>query len=157
MGYSERKKSLGGDMTGGRGALPIWIDFMKTFLKDKPKENFEKAPKMPEDIRELHLQRQREMAEERESFMAARGDRGDGERLLPTITIEPKLEQITLPPSPGEALTATNPPPSDDSAKKPDTAPARDDDAPPPPAPARARDREPEPPKKKGKKGSDEP
>jgi penicillin-binding protein 1A len=155
MGYSERKKSLGGDMTGGRGALPIWIDFMKTFLKDKPKESFEKAPKMPEDIRELHLQRQREMAEERESFMAARGDRGDGERLLPALTIEPKLEQITLPPAAGEGLTATTPPP-DDTAKKPEPASPRGDDDTPPPAPP-ARPRDPEPPKKKGKKGSDEP
>ncbi|MCA1635167.1 MAG: PBP1A family penicillin-binding protein [Acidobacteria bacterium] len=158
MGYSERKKSLGGDMTGGRGALPIWIDFMKTFLKDKPKETFEKAPKMPEDIRELHLQRQREMAEERESFIATRGERGASERLLPTLTIEPKLEQITLPPAAGEGLTATNPAPADDSAKKPEMAAPRDDnDAPPPVAPARPREREPEPPKKKGKKGSDEP
>jgi penicillin-binding protein 1A len=155
MGYSERKKSLGGDMTGGRGALPIWIDFMKDFLKDKPKENFDKAPKMPEDIRELHLQRQREMAEERESFMAARGARGGDERLLPALNIEPKLEQITLPPAAGEGLTATNPPP-DDSAKKPEPVAPRDDDPPPPPAPS-ARPREPEQPKKKGKKGADEP
>ncbi|MBA3243004.1 MAG: PBP1A family penicillin-binding protein [Acidobacteria bacterium] len=159
MGYSERKKSLGSGMTGGRGVLPIWIDFMKTFLKDKPKESFEKAPKMPEDIRELHLQRQREIAEERESFMAVRGTRGEGERLLPTLTIEPKLEQITLPPAAGEGLTATNPAPPDDSAKKPEVAaPRGDDDTPPPPVPAaRPRDREPEQPKKKGKKGSDEP
>ena len=26
MGYSERKKSLGSGMTGGRGVLPIWIE-----------------------------------------------------------------------------------------------------------------------------------
>jgi penicillin-binding protein 1A len=156
MGYSERKKSLGSGMTGGRGVLPIWIDFMKTFLKDKEKENFEKAPKMPEDIRELHLQRQREMAEERESFMAARGARGD-ERLLPALNIEPKLEQITLPPAAGEGLTATNPPPADDTPKKPEAVAPREDDPPPPAPPARPREREPEQPKKKGKKGSDEP
>ncbi len=156
MGYSERKKSLGSGMTGGRGVLPIWVDFMKTYLKDKPKETFEKAPKMPEDIRELHLQRQREMAEERESFMSARGERGGDERLLPALNIEPKLEQITLPPAAGEGLTATNPPPADDSSKKPEAVAPRDDDPPPPPAPA-SRPREVEQPKKKGKKGSDEP
>src|SRR3712207_3995801 len=54
LGYPGMKKSLGAGMTGGRGALPIWIDYMKDFLKDKPKEEFDKAPKMPEDIRELH-------------------------------------------------------------------------------------------------------
>ncbi|MEJ7710926.1 MAG: PBP1A family penicillin-binding protein [Pyrinomonadaceae bacterium] len=56
MGYPGRKKSLGGDMTGGRGAMPIFIDFMKEFLKDKEKEKFEEPPKMPEDIKELFLQ-----------------------------------------------------------------------------------------------------
>src|ERR671917_2408082 len=61
MGYPDRKKNLGRDMTGGHGALPIWVNFMKDFLKDKEKENFEKAPKMPEDIKELYQQRQREM------------------------------------------------------------------------------------------------
>jgi penicillin-binding protein 1A len=51
MGYPDRKKNLGRDMTGGQGALPIWLNFMKDFLKDKEKENFEKAPKMPETSR----------------------------------------------------------------------------------------------------------
>ena len=32
MGYPGRKRSLGNDMTGGKGALPMFIDFMKTFL-----------------------------------------------------------------------------------------------------------------------------
>src|ERR671916_1753815 len=70
LGYPDRKKNLGRDMTGGQGALPIWIDFMKDFMKDKEKEKFPAAPKMPEDIRELHLQRQREMQEERLADMA---------------------------------------------------------------------------------------
>ena len=47
MGYPGRKKNLANDMTGGRARLPIFIDFMKFFLKDKPKENFDKAPAMP--------------------------------------------------------------------------------------------------------------
>nr|MDQ3805593.1 PBP1A family penicillin-binding protein [Acidobacteriota bacterium] len=112
MGYPERKRSLGAGFTGGRGALPIWIEYMKDFLKDKPKEQFEKPPKMPEDIRELYLQRQREMAEERQAFMASVA-RGAGERAAPVVTIEPKLEQITLPPAPGEGLTSTTPPSGD--------------------------------------------
>ncbi|HEX8181184.1 MAG TPA: PBP1A family penicillin-binding protein, partial [Pyrinomonadaceae bacterium] len=65
LGYPDRKKNLGSDMTGGHGSLPIWIDYMKEFLKDKPKETFQKAPSMPEDIKELQQQRQRELAEER--------------------------------------------------------------------------------------------
>jgi penicillin-binding protein 1A len=156
LGYPGMKKSLGAGMTGGRGALPIWIDFMKDFLKDKPKEQFDKPPKMPEDIRELHLQRQREQMEERKAFVAAalRGG-GDGG---PSASVDTKLEQVTLPPAHGEGLTSTTPADSD-APKKPETAPRvapRDDDAtPPPPAPA-TRPREVAPPKKKGKKGEDD-
>ncbi|HZB46228.1 MAG TPA: PBP1A family penicillin-binding protein [Pyrinomonadaceae bacterium] len=156
MGYPERKQSLGSGFTGGRGALPIWIDYMKDFLKDKPKEQFEKPPKMPEDIRELFLQRQREMAEERSLLYAStRGARSDAEnRALPAIAIEPKLEQLTLPPAPGEAMTGTTTvAPADAAPSRPVVAPRTggDDDAPPPPAAKPQRD--PDPPKKKGKKG----
>jgi len=159
MGYPERKRSLGAGFTGGRGALPIWIEYMKDFLKDKPKEQFEKPPKMPEDIRELYLQRQREMAEERQAFMASVAKEG-GESKTPAVLVEPKLEQITLPPAPGEGLTSTTPAGGGDSGKSEPAAPRvapRDDDAPAPPPPPATRPREVEPPKKKGKKGADEP
>ena len=159
LGYPGMKKSLGAGMTGGRGALPIWIDFMKDFLKDKPKENFEEPPKMPEDIRELYLQRQREQAEERSAFIAA-ASRGLGDRTAPSLDVDTNLEQITLPPAPGEGLTATTPPPDSGSARKPDSAPrvnTDDDPAPPPAAPPPAtRPREVEATKKKGKKGGDD-
>jgi penicillin-binding protein 1A len=154
LGNPDRKKNLGSDMTGGHGALPIWIDFMKDFLKDKPKETFETAPKMPEDIRELYLQRQREMSEERSDILAEASKGGD--KTAPAIIVEPKLEQITLPPAPGEGLTATTP--ADAGVKKSEpSAPkvnTHDDDAPPPPAATRPR--EVDPPKKKGKKGADD-
>jgi penicillin-binding protein 1A len=166
LGYPERKKSLGRGMTGGHGALPIWVNFMKDFLKDKPKEKFEEPPKMPEDIRELYEQRMREMAEEREALLAtyrtnrSGGGGSGGERALPATLIEPKLEQITLPPVLGESSTST-PADGDGAAKKPvETAPRIEDSTPaPPPATTRPRttEREPEQPKKKGKKGSDEP
>src|SRR5882724_7281440 len=70
MGYPGKKKPLGNDMTGAHGALPFFIDFMKTFLKDKPKEDFPKSPSMPEDMKELQKQRQRELAAERAEFTA---------------------------------------------------------------------------------------
>jgi penicillin-binding protein 1A len=155
MGYPGMKKNLGSDMTGGHGALPIWIDFMKDFLKDKPKEKFDDAPKMPEDIRELHLQRQREQTEERSAFITAASK---GDKAAPSTGSDTKLEQVTLPPAPGEGLTATTPADSATPRKSEPTAPrvnTHDDDAPPPPAPA-TRPREVEPPKKKGKKGGDD-
>lgn len=114
MGNPERKENLGSYMTGGHGALPIWVDYMKAFLKDKPKEDFPKAPPMPEDIKELFDQRQREQAEEREALAAlyAAGNtsgrtrsarNGDDSNELPVFEAAPKLEQITLPPPPSES------------------------------------------------------
>jgi penicillin-binding protein 1A len=40
VGFDE-KKSLGKKETGAEAALPIWIDFMQTILKDKPAEEFQ--------------------------------------------------------------------------------------------------------------------
>jgi penicillin-binding protein 1A len=145
MGYPGKKKPLGNEMTGAKGALPMFIEFMKTFLKDKPKEDFNKAPEMPEDMRELYRQRQRELAAERAELAAKAEDAAD-DAALPTTTTEPKLEQVTMPP----------PPKADDQPKpaaKPEV-PTPKVDAPPP---ATTRPRETEPAKKKGKKGDGEP
>ena len=40
VGYDESRKSLGGKETGGKAALPIWMDFMGEALKDMPPEEF---------------------------------------------------------------------------------------------------------------------
>jgi len=146
MGYPGRKKPLGNDMTGGVGALPFFIDFMKVFLKDKPKENFDKPSSMPEDMKELVRQRQRELAAER-SQLASEDEKDEGDQTtLPVIT-EPKLEQVTLPPPPKaeEAPVISSP--------KPETVTPRTE----PPPPPTTRPREVDPQKKKGKKGEDEP
>jgi penicillin-binding protein 1A len=148
MGYPGKKKPLGEDMTGAKGALPMFVDFMKTFLKDKPKEEFPKAPDMPEDMRELFRQRQRELAAERAEFAAA-AEKNEEEGVLPPgTTTEPKLEQVTLPPPPkADDNGPANPQPKADvSTPKVETPP-----------PAATRPREAEPAKKKGKKGDGEP
>ncbi len=146
MGYPGRKKDLGRGMTGGVGALPFFVAFMKPFLKDKPKENFDKAPSMPEDMRELFRQRQRELAAERAQLATNAETEGDEESTATTTDTEPKLEQVTLPP----------PPKSDD---QPDIAPPKTETVAPrvDPPPPTTRPREVEPQKKKGKKGEDEP
>ncbi|HEY0408191.1 MAG TPA: PBP1A family penicillin-binding protein [Pyrinomonadaceae bacterium] len=160
MGYPGRKKPLGNDMTGGHGALPFFVDFMKDFLKGKPKEDFEKAPAMPEDMKELQKQRQREMAEERADLYALRGPSKPGEKSdemsLPTAITTPKLEQVTLPPAPSSGDDAPGPSnaPANAAPKKPEPAPSKND-TPPPPAATRPREVTPE--RKKGKKGNDEP
>jgi penicillin-binding protein 1A len=146
MGYPGKKKPLGNEMTGARGALPMFIDFMKTFLKDKEKEDFPKAPDMPEDMRELFRQRQRELAAERAELAAQA--KTDEDTVLPAATTEPKLEQMTLPPPP-KAETGDQP-------KSPPKAEATTPKIEAPP-PAATRPREAEPAKKKGKKGDGEP
>src|ERR1700716_3383335 len=111
MGYPGKKKPLGNDMTGGHGPLPMFVDFMKTFLKDKPKEDFDKAPSMPEDMKELFRQRQRELAAERAQFMEDASKLTDEGTTLPETNTQPKLEQMTLPPPPKVDEVPANVPP----------------------------------------------
>ena len=156
LGYPDRKKNLGSDMTGGHGALPIWVEYMKEWLKDKPKEQFDKAPSMPEDIKELQQQRQREMAEERAAETAlirAAKDETDAN----ADETAPHLDTITLPPTPSEAAPGGDTP----RRAEPVVVPHTETVAPPPPqpvtpAPPATRPREVEPNKKKGKKGTDD-
>jgi penicillin-binding protein 1A len=146
MGYPGKKKPLGNDMTGAHGALPMFIDFMKTYLKDKPKEDFPKAPTMPEDMKELFRQRQRELAAERAEF-AADAEKNADENAVPLTTTEPKMDQVTLPPPPKADEESTQAEPKTEQA-------APKVEAPPP---TQTRPREAEPAKKKGKKGDGEP
>ena len=147
MGYPGRKKNLGNEMTGAHGALPFFIDYMKDFLKDKPKEDFPKAPLMPEDMREMFKQRQRELALERAQMQPEASPSPGDENTPPSAITTPKLEDTTLPPAPrvdqpGEPRTEGPPKPASPVAT---------------PAHQETRPREAEPAKKKGKKGDDGP
>jgi penicillin-binding protein 1A len=44
VGFDE-KITLGDKETGGKAALPIWLEFMREVYKDKPAEQFEDAPR----------------------------------------------------------------------------------------------------------------
>jgi len=44
IGFDE-KVTLGDKETGGKAALPMWIDFMREVYKDKPVEQFDTTPK----------------------------------------------------------------------------------------------------------------
>jgi penicillin-binding protein 1A len=138
LGYPGRKKPLGNDMTGAHGALPMFIDFMKDFLKNKPKEDFPKAPSMPEDMKEMYKQRQRELAAERAE--AANDAKKNEENKLPNTITEPKLEQLTMPPPPKADPSEHQPAKTQPSTPKTEA----------PPVPTRPREAEP---KKRGKKG----
>ncbi|HVS80728.1 MAG TPA: PBP1A family penicillin-binding protein [Pyrinomonadaceae bacterium] len=147
MGYPGRKKPLGNEMTGAAGALPYFIEFMRDFLKDKPKEDFPKAPSMPEDMREMYKQRQRELALERAQMTADEQDNQTDQNTNPAITT-PKLEDSTLPP------VKTDVPPE---PRVNTETPKKVEPAAPAGTPAQTRPREAEPAKKKGKKGNDGP
>src|SRR5882762_10179567 len=97
MGYPGRKKPLGNEMTGAHGALPYFIEFMKDFLKDKPKEDFQKAPSMPEDMKEMYKQRQRELQLERAQMTADEDTTNTDEKDKPSAITEPRLEDNTVP------------------------------------------------------------
>lgn len=149
MGYPGRKRSLGSGLTGGGWALPYFIDFMKELLKDKPKEEFEKPPSMPEDMRELKRQRDREVSAQ---IAAARAASAKDEEETKTETGDaPPPQQIILPPGP---KSEDGPPaaPSDSGTRKSDASPPPADAT---PSQSLTRPREVEP-KKKGKKGGTE-
>ena len=149
LGYPGRKKPLGNDMTGAHGALPMFIDFTKEFLKDKPKEDFTKAPAMPEDMKEMYKQRQRELALERAQMTAEEEEKETDPNANPSAITTPRLEDSTLPPAP-----------KSDEPPEPRTnteTPKKTEPAVPVTTPAQTRPREAEPAKKKGKKGDDGP
>jgi penicillin-binding protein 1A len=148
LGYPGRKKPLGNDMTGAHGALPMFIEFTKEFLKDKPKEDFSKAPAMPEDMKEMYKQRQRELALERAQMTAEEEEKETDPNANPSAITTPRLEDSTLPP----AKTDEPPEPRTNTETPKETKPAA-----PVATPAQTRPREAEPAKKKGKKGDDGP
>lgn len=44
MGYDHNEHPLGRYETGGRASLPVWVDFMKEALGDKPQKGFDPPP-----------------------------------------------------------------------------------------------------------------
>jgi penicillin-binding protein 1A len=71
MGNPLKKESLGPNMTGGHGALPMFSEFMNPFMKGKPIEKFPDAPPMPADVKALAEQRKREEQEKLENAQEA--------------------------------------------------------------------------------------
>lgn len=87
IGYSDSKKPLGKGESGASAALPFWIDFMRDYLKDKPKGKFPSVPDVPDELRRVQADRSRKHAAE-----LARIASRDGE-LLPG-PLEPDLDPL---------------------------------------------------------------
>lgn len=90
VGFSDRKRSLGPRETGAVAALPIWIEFMREYLKDKPPAAFTLVTEMPPWIRAAR--------EETERSLGA----GMSARELPAASPSP------LPPLPPEPSRSPN-------------------------------------------------
>lgn len=87
IGYSDRKKPLGKGESGASAALPFWIDFMRDYLKDKPKGKFQSIPDVPSELRPVQAMRAREHAAELARIAARDGDLLPGE-------MEPDLDPL---------------------------------------------------------------
>jgi penicillin-binding protein 1A len=149
IGYSDSKEPLGKGETGGTAALPFWIDFMKDYLKDRPKDRFGKIPPLPDDLRQLQAARARDRANDRSRLTTGKGDIMPGSKELPNLD---PLDGMTAPP-PAPARNNAPPPSQPATVREapPQPAPERNERPkmmrPPDPTPA------PTPPPKKGKKG----
>lgn len=171
MGNPEKKENLGGNMTGGHGALPFFNSFMNVYMKDKPKDKFPDVPPVPSEIKALAEQRKREEQEKLEkaelegaklgiSYSASSsGGGGKGKSNGKSQSQSSGGGDVTT-----EASTPIDP---TDTAKPADAAPvSKPDDAPKPPVKppvANTPVKKPEAPaekpaegaKRKGKKGDD--
>lgn len=88
IGYSDRKKSLGNSESGATAALPFWIDFMREYLKDKPKLKFGRVPEAPSDLLSIQARRSAEHAAERARLAALSGE------VLPGSVDVPDLDPL---------------------------------------------------------------
>jgi penicillin-binding protein 1A len=74
IGYPGLKRSLGNKEAGSVAALPMWIQFMDKFMKDKPNDQFPKAPAPDREILARRAEAERAMrkaaAEEAEAQAA---------------------------------------------------------------------------------------
>lgn len=114
MGNPLRKENLGGNMTGGHGALPYFNAFMIPFMKDKPREKFPEPPPMPIEVKRASELRKREELEKLEE--ADIKGRQTGIAFTPGTKIDP---DAPLPGDGGNAPVTEKPP----AATNPDDDP----------------------------------
>ena len=125
MGNPERKESLGGNMTGGHGAVPYFNAFMIPFMKDKPHESFQGPPPMPSDVKAMQEQRKREELEKLEKAEAMGKSLGvgytDGEKGTSDPDAAGDVSVPTTDTAPvGSGDNGSTPKSGDDGTKVPD-------------------------------------
>src|SRR5215470_4432159 len=105
IGYPGLKKSLGNKEAGSVAALPMWVHFMEPFLRDKPNDQFPKAPGPDKEILARRAEAERAMMKEQ----AAETGEGDTDenagKAKSAIQDEEKpanRPRLPLAPGPGE-------------------------------------------------------
>ncbi|QQS48732.1 MAG: PBP1A family penicillin-binding protein [Acidobacteriota bacterium] len=150
IGYSDSKKSLGNNEAGSTAALPFWIDFMRDYLKGKPKEKFGRIPEAPADLINIQAQRSYRHAAERARLAALSGDILPGSVDVPDL--DPLAGNAIRPETPAPVRTSPPPP------NREEPAPVIRVDSNPKilRPPAESKPAKPAEPVRKGKKGKEE-
>ena len=149
IGFSDSKQPLGKGESGASAALPFWNEFMRPFMKDKPRDKFPKMPPVPDDLRQLQMTRAREHANERSKLASSKGDLLPGSNDLPNLDpLGGSIRDAAPAPTPAPVVNKPEPTPR----PLPPSEPARVETR---PKVVRAPTPEPTPiePSKKGKKG----
>ena len=144
-------------MTGGRGALPIWLDFMKDFLKDKPKENSRSRRRCPKTSANCTSNASARWPRSVKPIYAAGAPQSEAEttRRCPPRPPSRSSNRSRCRPRPARRcrrFVHGAPPAADTAPKKPEPSRRAKTPAPPPPA-ALTRPREVEPAKEERQEG----
>lgn len=104
IGYQGEKKTLGKGETGATSSLPVWIDFMRYYLKDKEIEKFPEVPEPEEALKKVQEKRYKDRLE---AYMASAAVYSGANSIpLPEILIPeggnlpPKRPTLSVPPLP---------------------------------------------------------
>jgi penicillin-binding protein 1A len=101
IGFPGQKRSLGNREAGGVAALPMWMQFMEKFLKDKPNDQFPKAPPPDRDILARRGEAERAIrkaaAEEAEANSQVADELADQVKSAAQEGEEPKPRERTTP------------------------------------------------------------
>ncbi|MCI0489828.1 MAG: PBP1A family penicillin-binding protein [Blastocatellia bacterium] len=104
IGYPGLKRSLGNGEAGSVAALPMWIEFMEKFLKDRPDDKFPKSPPPDKEIlarrgqaaaaiRKAAVEEAAAQVEDENADAAKSAAQGEPEPPKPGARTTPKMDQ----------------------------------------------------------------
>jgi penicillin-binding protein 1A len=121
IGYPGLKKSLGNKEAGSVAALPMWIQFMEKFLKDKPNDRFQKAPPPDREIVARRSEVERKMAEAAAKEAETQATDDTAEKVKDVVEEEAPAAEPGAPPVPRMTQPESGAPPRIDRGGPPRT------------------------------------